>query len=204
MPYYRSSARPMVNAQSRSHLSAMSRYRVDPEWLPITHHRPRRPPYCRRRLENRLYSEYHHGASRCPRSVGQLSNSSESCCAQVFCSACRDLFLQQDGYRVTAFTIGFDYLDGLRLSLEHIEDQSIRPLDCLFEDHFLQGLLMHVKGAGPAQSIDGEVEWDHELALAGSFNLSDPMWLSQEATSRPEIELGNRLHTHRTFQDLGV
>ncbi|OBZ79296.1 hypothetical protein A0H81_00777 [Grifola frondosa] len=60
-----------------------------------------------------------------------------------------------NNYRITAF------------------DPSVRPLDVLFRDHFMQGLLKHIKGAA-------EPTWDYddfEDALGkGSFDLSKNMW----------------------------
>jgi hypothetical protein len=57
-------------------------------------------------------------------------------------------FSAQDNYRITAFTNGNADINGLYLNLDHIKDSTLRPLDSLFVDHFIQGLSKHMKGAG--------------------------------------------------------
>jgi hypothetical protein len=53
----------------------------------------------------------------------------------------------KDGYRVTAFiAIGDESIDGRQLRLDHIDAADRRPLDDLLRDHFLQGMLAHIKG----------------------------------------------------------
>jgi hypothetical protein len=75
---------------------------------------------------------------------------------------------------------------GLVLHLNHIADPAIRPLDELFRDHFLQGVLKHVKGAGD----DG-------------FDLSrQEVWGSAEGKERLELEIFDRLFEHQISQDL--
>lgn len=39
-------------------------------------------------------------------------------------------------------------INGLSLQLDHIQDLTLHPLDELFTDHFMQGLLKHMRGAG--------------------------------------------------------
>jgi len=58
------------------------------------------------------------------------------------------------------------YVHGLVLQIDHIADSTIHPLDELFYDHFLQGILKHMRGAG-------EPTWDNDDAFGnGGFNLS--------------------------------
>ena len=47
----------------------------------------------------------------------------------------------QDNYRITAFINGNADINGLCLQLDHIQDPITRPLDELFTDHFMQGIL---------------------------------------------------------------
>ena len=55
---------------------------------------------------------------------------------------------EQNNYRITSFTNGNAYINGLYLQLDHIQDPTLRPPpDELFIDHFMQGLLKHTKGA---------------------------------------------------------
>jgi hypothetical protein len=98
---------------------------------------------------------------------------------------------------VTAFINGFEDVHGLPLQLNHITDPTIRPLDELLRDHFLQGLLKHVKGAG-------EPTWDYDEAFGdGAFDLSrQELWESAEAKERLELELSERLFEHQVAQDL--
>ncbi|KAF8909017.1 hypothetical protein CPB84DRAFT_1650153, partial [Gymnopilus junonius] len=58
-----------------------------------------------------------------------------------------------NNYRITAFTNSNADINGLHhLQLDHIQDPTLRPLDELFIDHFIQGILKHVKGTW-------ELEW---------------------------------------------
>jgi hypothetical protein len=86
---------------------------------------------------------------------------------------------------------------GLTLQLDHISDQRLRPLDVLFQDHFLQGVLKHMKGLG-------EPPRDHEDNLgAGAFDLSrNEIWSNAEGKERLELEFADRLFEHRVAQDL--
>ena len=88
-------------------------------------------------------------------------------------------------------------MHGLVLQLDHIVDPTIRPLDELFRDHFLQGVLKHMKGAG-------EPTWDYEDALGGgAFDLSrEEIWGSAEGKEQLELEILDRLFEHQVAQDL--
>lgn len=58
-------------------------------------------------------------------------------------------------------------MHGLTLQLDHIVDPNVRPLDELFRDHLLQGVLKHMKGVG-------EPTWDYEDNLGdGAFDCRD-------------------------------
>ncbi|KAK2462179.1 hypothetical protein APHAL10511_005811 [Amanita phalloides] len=100
-----------------------------------------------------------------------------------------------DNYRITAFINGLSHVHGLVLQLDHIEDPTIRPLDQLFRDHFLQGVLKHIKGAG-------EPTWDYEEAFGdGSFDLSNQdIWGNAEGKERLELEFADRLFEHQVAQ----
>lgn len=102
-----------------------------------------------------------------------------------------------DNYRITAFINGLDDVHGLVLHLDHIADLTIRPLDELFRDHFLQGVLKYIKGAG-------EPTWDHEDVFGdGGFDLSrQEVWGSTEGKERLELEIFDRLFEHKVSQDL--
>jgi len=81
------------------------------------------------------------------------------------------------------------------LQIDHIADPTIRPLDELFCDHFLQGVLKHMKGAG-------EPTWDNEDAFGdGGFNLSrKEVWGGAEGKRRLELGLTDRLFEHQIAQ----
>jgi hypothetical protein len=89
-----------------------------------------------------------------------------------------------------------DDVHGLTLQLDHIIDPTIRPLDELFRDHFLQGVLKHIKGAG-------EPTWDYENHLGGgSVDLTnDKVWGNEEGKERLELEFADRLFEHRIAQE---
>ncbi|KAI0330290.1 hypothetical protein GY45DRAFT_1323834 [Cubamyces sp. BRFM 1775] len=97
-----------------------------------------------------------------------------------------------DGYRITAFVAGHDTIAGRVLRLDHIVDATAaRPLDQLLRDHFLQGLLKHVKGSG-------ERHWDFR---SGALDLSDDaLWGTEEGKERLEVELEHRLFEHGVRQ----
>ena len=97
--------------------------------------------------------------------------------------------LQQRGYVVTPFVAGYDDIAGKVLKLDHIQDPDLRPLDDLLRDHFLQGVLKNMKGAG-------EPTWDHEDALGGGrMDLSrQDIWGGTTGRQHLEFELTHRLH----------
>lgn len=104
----------------------------------------------------------------------------------------------KNNYRITAFTNGNADINGLYLQLDHIQDSTLRPLDELFTDHFMQGLLKHMKGAG-------DVGWtyeDYDDAFSdGSFNLSNSkIWGTEEGKKLFEVALADRLFDHRISQ----
>ena len=87
-------------------------------------------------------------------------------------------------------------MHGLVLQLDHIVDPTIRPLDELLRDHFLQGVFKHVKGAG-------EPTWDNEDAFGDAFDLSrQEIWGSAEGKERLELEFLDRLFEHQVARDL--
>ncbi|KAF8642878.1 hypothetical protein AX16_009384 [Volvariella volvacea WC 439] len=93
-----------------------------------------------------------------------------------------------DGYKVVPFIAGYDSIAGNTLNLYHIQDQRLRPLDALLRDHFMQGVLRHVKGAG-------EPPWDYEDTFGeGSFDLSAGVWSTEQGRTLLELDLKNRLH----------
>ncbi|KAH9051295.1 hypothetical protein EDB83DRAFT_1301064 [Lactarius deliciosus] len=103
-----------------------------------------------------------------------------------------------NNYRITAFTNGNADVNDLYLKLDHIQDPTLRPLDELFTDHFMQGIFKHMKSAG-------EVSWsceDFDDAFGdGSFTLSNPkIWGTEEGRKRFELTLSDRLFDHRISQ----
>jgi len=103
----------------------------------------------------------------------------------------------QNNYRITAFTNGNEDINGLILQLDHIQDPTLRPLDELFTDHFMQGLFMHMKGAGePAWTYEDYVD-----TFVDGFNMSNPrIWGTREGKERFELALVDRLFDHRILQ----
>lgn len=104
---------------------------------------------------------------------------------------------EQNNYRITAFTNGNADINGLHLHLDHIQDPTLRPLDDLFTDHFMQGLFKHMKGAG-------EVGWtyeDYDDAFGdGSLNLSNAkIWDTEEGKWHLELTLADRLFEHQVL-----
>ncbi|KAF8963428.1 hypothetical protein BDZ97DRAFT_1820866 [Flammula alnicola] len=97
------------------------------------------------------------------------------------------LTLCAENYRITAFTNGNADINGLSLQLDHIQDPTLRPLDELFTDHFMQGA--------------GEPAWtyeDYEDAFGDGSNLSDPrIWGTREGKERFELALADRLFDHK-------
>ncbi|KAF8238239.1 hypothetical protein L208DRAFT_1497741 [Tricholoma matsutake] len=102
-----------------------------------------------------------------------------------------------DNYCIPVFINGLDDVHGLVLHLDHIADLTICPLDELFCDHFLQGVLKHIKGAG-------EPTWDHEDVFGdGGFDLSrQEVWGSTKGKEQLELEIFDRLFEHKVSQDL--
>jgi len=94
------------------------------------------------------------------------------------------------GYQVVPFVAGYDDIAGRTLKLDHITDTKLRPLDELFRDHFLQGVLKNMKGAG-------EPNWDYEDALGnGMMDLSrSDVWGSKYGKEHLEFEIAHRLHS---------
>ena len=76
------------------------------------------------------------------------------------------------------------------LKLDHIIDRNLRPLDDLFRDHFLQGVLKNMKGTG-------EPSWDYEDVLAGrmvDLSRSD-IWGGKSSQEHLEFEMAHRLRS---------
>ncbi|KAI6123120.1 hypothetical protein EDD17DRAFT_1758995 [Pisolithus thermaeus] len=100
----------------------------------------------------------------------------------------------KNGYRITAFTNGNADINGLRLQLNHIKDPTLHPLDELLTDHFMQGLLMHMKGAGePAWTYE-----DYDDAVGDGSDLSNSrVWGTSEGRELFELTLADRLFGHQ-------
>ncbi|KAJ7229197.1 hypothetical protein GGX14DRAFT_617291, partial [Mycena pura] len=99
------------------------------------------------------------------------------------------------GYIVIPFVPGYDDIAGKVLSLDHITDPNLRPLDDLLRDHFLQGVLKNMKGAG-------EPSWDYEDAFGdGMMDLSRTDWGGKSGQDHLEFELAHRLHDIRISQE---
>jgi len=103
------------------------------------------------------------------------------------------------GYIVIPFVAGYDDIAGKVLKLDHIEDPNLRPLDDLLRDHFLQGVLKNMKGAG-------EPTWDYEDALGGGgMDLSRlDVWGGTTGQQHLEFELAHRLHGVLVAQESAV
>lgn len=99
---------------------------------------------------------------------------------------------------VIPFVPGYDDIAGKVLKLNHIADHNLRPLDDLFRDHFLQGVLKNMKGAG-------EPTWDHEDALGGGMmDLSRrEIWGGNLGQEHLEFEMAHRLHSLQVAQESG-
>jgi len=109
----------------------------------------------------------------------------------------QDSLSAQNDYRITAFTNGNVDINGLSLQLDHIQDPTLRPLDELFTDHFMQGLSKYVKGTGePAWTYE-----DYDDAFGDGSNLSNHrIWGTREGKERFELALADRLFDHRILQ----
>ncbi|KAF8333026.1 uncharacterized protein EI90DRAFT_3052728 [Cantharellus anzutake] len=94
------------------------------------------------------------------------------------------------GHVVIPFVPGYDDIAGKVLKLDHIGNWDMCPLDDLLCDHFLQGVLKNMKGAG-------EPTWDHEDALGdGMMDLSRwDIWGGTAGQEHLEYELAHRLHS---------
>ncbi|KAF8551880.1 hypothetical protein OG21DRAFT_217138 [Imleria badia] len=94
------------------------------------------------------------------------------------------------GHVVIPFVPGYDDIAGKVLKLDHIADRNLRPLDDLFRDHFRQGVLKNMKGAG-------EPTWDYEDALGGGMmDLSRrDIWGGKFGQEHLEFEMAHRLHS---------
>ncbi|KAI9439241.1 hypothetical protein H4582DRAFT_2075902 [Lactarius indigo] len=106
-----------------------------------------------------------------------------------------------NNYRITAFTNGNADVNGLYLQLNHIQDPTLRPLDELFRDHFMQGIFKHMKGAV-------EARWsceDFDDAFGdGSFKLSNPkIWGTEKGRKQFGLALSDRLFDYRISQQQG-
>ncbi|KAF9231107.1 hypothetical protein BU15DRAFT_82827 [Melanogaster broomeanus] len=102
-----------------------------------------------------------------------------------------------NNYRVTAFTNGNADIDGLYLQLDHIQDPTLRPLDELLTDHFIQGVSIHMNGAGESERTHDEYD---DIFGEGSFNLSNfATWGSREAKESFERILPERLFDLRVW-----
>jgi hypothetical protein len=109
----------------------------------------------------------------------------------------QDSLFAQNNYRITAFTNGNADINELSLQLGHIQDPTLRPLDELLTDHFMQGLFKHMKGPG-------ESEWpyvDYEDTFGEGSNLSNPkIWETRVGKELFELALVDRLFDHRILQ----
>ena len=103
---------------------------------------------------------------------------------------------RQRGHVVIPFVPGYEDIAGKVLKLDHITEHNLRPLDDLFRDHFLQGVLKNMKGAG-------EPTWDHEDALGGGMvDLSrQDIWGGKLGQEHFEFEMAHRLHSIRVAQE---
>ena len=107
----------------------------------------------------------------------------------------QDSLSVQNNYRITTFTNGNADINGLNIQLDRIQDPTLRPLDELFTDHFMQGHLKHMKGAG-------ESAWTYEdyNDAFGDGNLSNHwIWGTKEGKERFELALADRLFDHRVL-----
>ncbi|KAH8993536.1 hypothetical protein EDB92DRAFT_1854793 [Lactarius akahatsu] len=99
------------------------------------------------------------------------------------------------GHVVIPFVPGYDDIAGKVFKLDHITDYNLRPLDDLFRDNFLQGVLKNMKGAG-------EPTWEREDALGdGVMDLSrQDIWGGKLGKEHLEFEMAHRLHDLRVAQ----
>jgi hypothetical protein len=104
--------------------------------------------------------------------------------------------IPQCGHVIVPFVPGYDDIAGKVLKLDHITNPNLRPLDELFRDHFLQGVLKNMKGAS-------EPTWDYEDALGGGMmDLSRlDIWGGKSGKEHLEFEMAHRLHSLRVAQE---
>jgi hypothetical protein len=60
----------------------------------------------------------------------------------------------QNNYRITSLQNGNGDFNGLHLQLDHIHDPTVRPLDVLFNEHFMQCILKNMRGASEQDEDD--------------------------------------------------
>jgi len=108
-----------------------------------------------------------------------------------------DSLSAQNNHRITAFTSGNAHINGLSLQLDYIQDPTLRPLDELFAEHFMQGLFKHTKGTGePAWTYE-----DYNDAFGDGCNLSNHrIWGTREGKERFELALADRLFDLRILR----
>jgi hypothetical protein len=99
---------------------------------------------------------------------------------------------RQRGDVIIAFVPGYNNIAGEVLKLNHISYYNLRPLDDIFRDHFLQGVLKNMKGAG-------EPTWDYEDALGGGMiDLSRrDIWGGTLGQEHLEFEMAHRLQSYK-------
>lgn len=90
---------------------------------------------------------------------------------------------------------GYDDIASKILSLDHIADPNLRPLDDLLRDHFLQSILRNMRG--PRKPV-----WDYEDALSSMIDLSRLDLWEGEGKAHLEFEMANRLHSFRVEQEI--
>jgi hypothetical protein len=79
-----------------------------------------------------------------------------------------------------------------------MQEPTLRPLDDLFRDHFMQGIFKHMKGTDAV----GWTYEDYDNAFGdGSFDLSNlNIWGTEEGKRQLELALADRLFDHRISQ----
>ena len=90
---------------------------------------------------------------------------------------------------------GHPDVNGLILHLDHIADARHRPLDALLFDHFMQGVLKHLKS--PEEPAWTWIDWDNTFG-EGDFDLTQPkLWQTRQGKAALEALLADRLFEHR-------
>ncbi|KAI5477271.1 hypothetical protein MNV49_006567 [Pseudohyphozyma bogoriensis] len=96
----------------------------------------------------------------------------------------------RSGYKITSFTTDANEIDGKELWLRHIPiDSPDRPLDVLFEDHYRQCVLKHMRGAGSEIMSN----WDSQMGLGGGTSLNDEIWEGEKGKQALEYLLADKL-----------